>query len=101
MNFTLKFVFLMFKKKAPTEVFAMARLGKDVWKLFYEMGKLKEQKVSYGDIFRGTLSLKQWHMKPLCSLTDDNRLWLLVKVRCTVHSLITVGLSYYSLNSEG
>ena len=64
-------------------------------------GELKEQKVTNcKDVFHGTLSLTQWHMKPFCSLTDNNRLWLLVKVRCTVHSLMILGLSYYSLNSE-
>ena len=46
------------------------------------MGRLKEQKVSSGEIVRGTVSLKQWHMKPLCSLSDEQRLLLLLKVRC-------------------
>jgi len=27
----------------------------------------------------GTVILKQWHMKPLCSLTDEERLLLLLK----------------------
>lgn len=42
---------------------------------------LKEQKVSSGEIVRGTVSLKQWHMKPLCSLSDEQRLPLLLKLK--------------------
>jgi len=45
------------------------------------MGWLKEQKVSSGEIVRGTVSLKQWHMKPLCSLSDKQRLPLLLKLK--------------------
>jgi len=45
------------------------------------MGRLKEQKVSSGEIVRGTVSLKQWHMKPLCSLSDEQRLLLLLKLK--------------------
>jgi len=45
------------------------------------MGRLKEQKVSSGEIVRGTVSLKQWHMKPLCSLSDEQRLPLLLKLK--------------------
>ena len=60
----------------------MARVGKDVWKEFQEVnslcekGSLKDQKV-----MRGVVSLKQWHMKPLCSLSDEQRLYLLRKVK--------------------
>ena len=65
----------------------MAKLNKAVWmelqevNSFFEMGRLKEQKVSSGEIMPGTVSLKQWHMKPLCSLTDEQRLLFLLKVR--------------------
>jgi len=37
--------------------------------------------VSSGEIVRGTVSLKQWHMKPLCSLSDEQRLPLLLKLK--------------------
>jgi len=43
------------------------------------MGWLKEQKVSSGEIVRGTV--KQWHMKPLCGLSDEQRLPLLLKLK--------------------
>ena len=55
-------------------MFAMARVAKDVWKEFQEVnslcekGSLKDQKISAGEVTRGFVSLKQWHMKPLCSL---------------------------------
>ena len=68
----------------------MAKANKAVWREFqevnslFEMGRMKEQKVSSGEIVRGTVSLKQWHMKPLCSLSDEQRLPLLLKVRCCV-----------------
>ena len=69
----------------------MAKVNKAVWREFqdsvnslFEMRWLKEQKVSSGEIVRGTVSLKQWHMKPLCSLSDEQRLPLLLKVRCCV-----------------
>ena len=67
-------------------MFAMARVGRDVWKEFqgvnslYEKGSLKDQKVSAGEVMRGVVSLKQWHMKPLYSLRDEQRLYLLRKV---------------------
>ena len=73
-----------------TEIFAMAKANKAVWREFqevnslFEMGRVKEQKVSSGEIVRGTVSLKQWHMKPLCSLSDEQRLPLLLKVICCV-----------------
>ena len=65
----------------------MAKVNKGVWKEFQEvnssceMGRLKEQKVSSGEIVHSTVTLKQWHIKPLCSLTDEQRLPLLLKVR--------------------
>ena len=80
--------FLNFVEK--DEIFAMAKANKAVWKEFqevnslFEMGRMKEQKVSSGEIVRGTVSLKQWQMKPLCSLSDEQRLLLLLKVRCCV-----------------
>ncbi|XP_015777454.1 PREDICTED: uncharacterized protein LOC107355384 [Acropora digitifera] len=45
------------------------------------MGRLKDQKVYSGEIIimHGTVILKQWHMKPLCSLADEQRLLLLLK----------------------
>ena len=67
-------------------MFAMARVGRDAWKEFqevnslYEKGSLKDQKVSAGEVMQGVVSLKQWHMKPLCSLHDEQRLYLLRKV---------------------
>jgi len=78
------------QKKAPSDVFAMARFGKDVWKEFQEanvlneMEKLKDQKISGGEVVRGVVSLKQSHKKPLCSLKDEQKLSLLIKVRCVV-----------------
>lgn len=75
------------EKKGLSEVFAMARVGKDVWKEFQEVnslcekGSLKDQKVSAGEVMRGVVSLTQWHMKPLCSLSDEQRLYLLRKVK--------------------
>ena len=77
------------QKKALSEVFVMARVGKDVWKEFqevnnlYEKGGLKDQKVSSADVIRGVVNLKQWHMKPLSSLNDEQRLALLRKVKCS------------------
>ena len=68
----------------------MAKANKAVWKEFqevnslFEMGRLKEQKVSSGEIVHGTVSLKQWPLKPLYSLTDEQRLALLLKVRCCI-----------------
>ena len=64
----------------------MARVEKEVWKEFqevnnlYEKGGLKDQKVSSGDVIRGIVNLKQWHMMPLSSLRDEQRLSLLRKV---------------------
>ena len=64
----------------------MAKSSKNVWKEFQEVnsmcekGGLKDQKVSAGEVMRGIVSLKQWHMKPICSLNDDQRLSLLRKV---------------------
>lgn len=75
------------EKKALSEVFAMARVGKDVWKEFqevntlFEKGGLKDQKVYSGDVLRGIVNLKQWHMKPLSNLTDGQKFALLKKVK--------------------
>lgn len=75
------------EKKGLSEVFVMARVSKDVWKEFQEVnsmcekGRLKDQKVSAADVIRGVVSLKQWHMKPICSLSDEERLVLLRKVK--------------------
>lgn len=44
-------------------------------------GSLKDQKVSAGEVMRGFVSLKQWHMKPPCSLSDEQKLSLLRKVK--------------------
>ena len=75
------------QKKALSEVFAMARVGKDVWKEFqevntlFEKGGLKDQKVYSGDVLRGIVNLKQWHMKSLSNLSDGQKLTLLKKVK--------------------
>ena len=75
------------QKKALSEVFAMARVGKDVWKEFqevntlFEKGGLKDQKVYSGDVLREIVNLKQWHMKPLSNLSDGQKLTLLKKVK--------------------
>ena len=67
----------------------MPRVRKDVWKDFqevnalYEKGNLKDQKLSVGEAVRGIVTLRQSHMKPLCSLTDEQILSLLRKVKCT------------------
>ena len=85
--YLLLLLIFSFQKKALSEVFAMARVAKDVWEEFqevnslYEKGGLKDQKVSAGDVMRGFVSLKQWHMKPLCSLSDEQKLYLLRKVK--------------------
>ena len=77
----------------------MARVGKDVWKEFQEVnslcekGSLKDQKVSAGEVMRGVVSLKQWHMKPLCSLSDEQRLYLFKKGE--VNRLILVNVYCY------
>ena len=84
------FLKITLQKKGLSEVFAMARVGKDVWKEFQEVnslcekGSLKDQKVSAEEVMLGVVSLKQWHMKPLCSLSDEQRLYLLRKVKLTV-----------------
>jgi len=75
------------QKKGFSEVFAMARVAKDVWEEFqevnslYEKGSLKDQKVSAGEVMWGFVCLKQWHIKPLCSLSDKQKLYLLRKVK--------------------
>ena len=49
----------------------MANVSKAFWKVFkevnslFEMGRLKEQRVNSGEIMYSTVSLRQWHMKPL------------------------------------
>ena len=64
-------------------MFAMARVAKDVWKEFQEVNSLcekgsqKDQKVSAGEVMWGFVSLKHWYMKPLCSLRDEQKLYLL------------------------
>ena len=80
-------MFVHLQKKALSEIFAMAKVGKDVWKEFqevntlYEKGGLKDQKVHSGDVMRGVVNLKQWHMKPLSNLSDEQRLLLLRQVK--------------------
>jgi len=80
-------MFVHLQKKALSEIFAMAKVGKDVWKEFqevntlYEKGGLKDQKVNSGDVMRGVVNLKQWHMKPLSNLSDEQRLLLLRQVK--------------------
>lgn len=65
----------------------MAQVSRTTWDAFlvvnnlYETGKLKDQKFSQAELAKGTLALKQWHMKPLVSLPDDSKLCLLKKVR--------------------
>ena len=65
----------------------MAQVSCATWDAFvevnnlYESGKLKAQKFSSGDVAKGTLALKQWHIKPLVSLPDESKLYLLKKVR--------------------
>ena len=72
-----------------SEVFSMAQVNENTWDAFvkvnnlYESGKLKGQTLSAADVASGTISLKQWYMKPLVSLPDDSKLYLLNKVRTT------------------
>jgi len=48
----------------------------------YEKGSLKDKKVRAGEVLRGFVSLKQWYIKPLCSLSDEQfKLCLLRKVK--------------------
>ena len=87
MIYLLLLLIFSLQKKGLSDVFAMARVAKDVWEEFqevnslYEKGSLKDQKVSAGEVMRGFVSLKQWHMKPLCSLSDEQKLYLLRKVK--------------------
>ena len=73
-----------------SEVFSVAQVSVNTWDAFvevnnlYESGKLKGQKLSAADVASGTISLKQWYMKPLVSLPDDSKLYLLNKVRKTL-----------------
>lgn len=46
----------------------------------YEQGGLKE--VRSGDAIRGIVNLKQWNMKPLSSLSDEQRLSLRKVMYC-------------------
>ena len=75
------------QKRNLSEVFTMALVSNNTWDAFmkvndlFESGKLKGQKFSSLDISSGTLALKQWYMKPLVSLPDDSKLYLLNKVR--------------------
>ena len=65
----------------------MAQVSSSTWDAFikvnklYEAGKIKGQKFSPGDVVKGTLALKQWHMKPLVSLPDEAKRFLLNKVK--------------------
>lgn len=65
----------------------MAQVSRATWDAFltvnklYESGKLKDQTFSQAELVKGTLALKQWHMKPLVALPDDSKLCLLQKVR--------------------
>ena len=77
-------------------IFAMAKVSKAVWKESQEVNsflsysdslrwdRLKDQKVCSGEIMHGTMILKQRHMSLYCSLTDEERLLLLLKVRCCI-----------------
>ena len=63
----------------------MAQMSKSAWEAFvkvndlYESGKLKDQKCSQSEIAKGTLALKKWHMKPIVSLPDNSKVYLLNK----------------------
>ena len=80
----IKVILCALQKKALSKIVVQATVEKEVWKAFqqvntlYEQGGLKE--VSRGDAIRGIVNLKQWNMKPLSSLTDEQRLSLLRKV---------------------
>ena len=77
----------------------MAKVGQDVWKEFqevntlYEKGCLKDQNISGTEVLQGVLSMKQSHMKPLCALSDGQKLSLLRKVR---HEHFSMLISYKS-----
>ena len=64
----------------------MAQMSLSAWNVFrefndlYKSGKLKEQKFTQADVTRGSLAVKQWHMKPLVSLPDETKEFLLNKV---------------------
>ena len=64
----------------------MAQVSSNTWNGFikvnklYEDGKIKGQKFSPGDAVKGTLASKQWHMRPLVSLPDEAKCFLLNKV---------------------
>ena len=65
----------------------MAQVSSSTWNAFIEVnklfegGKIKGQKFSPGDVVKGTLALKQWHMKPMLSLPDETKRFLLNKVK--------------------
>ena len=84
--FLIKVLDIYLQKRALSEVFTMAQMSLSPWNVFqkfndlYESGKLKEQKFTLGDVTRGTLAVKQWHLKPLVSLRDETKEFLLNKV---------------------
>ena len=96
----------MLQKKSLSDVFVMARVGKDVWKEFqevnslFEMGKLKDQKISGGEVVRGVVSLKQSHMKPLCSLKDEQKISLLIKVKCVIKVNLKLHSSSFTVSIQ-
>lgn len=80
----IKVILCALQKKALSKIVVQATVEKEVWKAFQEVNTLYEQgglkEVSSGDAIRGIVNLKQWNMKPLSSLSDEQRLSLLRKV---------------------
>ena len=77
----------------------MARVSRATWEAFmkvndlFENGKIKGQKFTAAEIARGSLCLKQWHMKGLIAASDDTKLHLLNMVSkrdCVTNGLLTV-----------
>ncbi|XP_020901292.1 uncharacterized protein LOC110239880 [Exaiptasia diaphana] len=73
-------------KRNISEIFTMAQISQVAWNLLldisskYEKGDLKDQKVKAVEIIKGKPVLKQWQFKELCSLSDEDRTFLLDKV---------------------
>lgn len=67
-------------------MFTIAQSSAVVWRHFltvnqkYENGQLKDQKIKNSEIVKGKPLLKQWQLKELCSLGNEDRAFLLQKV---------------------
>ncbi|KXJ09428.1 hypothetical protein AC249_AIPGENE16802 [Exaiptasia diaphana] len=87
-------------KRNLSEVFTMAQSSGVVWGHFltvnqkYENGQLKDQKIKNSEIVKGKPLLKQWQLKELCSLGNEDRAFLLQKV-------VNIEMSLEEMNVAG